>query len=104
MFPFSFSGAAVEGVIQGKRKLNLWKYSENYEMNCPKLMIRFLPVPVVEWVGNITVRCPDSGLEATLSFKGQSFLGFGGNRAVKGKIIDSLTRNLIYELDGHWDK
>lgn len=79
-------------------------YSENYEMSCPKLMIRFLPVPVVEWVGNVTVRCPDSGLEATMSFKGQSFLGFGGNRAVKGKIIDSFTRKPIYELDGRWDR
>ncbi|CAN6452698.1 unnamed protein product [Victoria cruziana] len=73
-------------------------------MSCPKLMIRFLPVPVVEWVGNVTVRCPDSGLEATMSFKGQSFLGFGGNRAVKGKIIDSFTRKPIYELDGRWDR
>ncbi|CAN6452695.1 unnamed protein product [Victoria cruziana] len=99
-----FTGAAVEGIIQGKRKLKLLNYSENYEMSCPKLMIRFLPVPVVEWVGNVTVRCPDSGLEATMSFKGQSFLGFGGNRAVKGKIIDSFTRKPIYELDGRWDR
>ncbi|XP_049931769.1 oxysterol-binding protein-related protein 4C-like isoform X1 [Nymphaea colorata] len=99
-----FTGAAVEGVIQGYRQIRLQNYGENYVMGCPKLVIRFLPIPLVEWVGNVTVRCTESGLEAILTYKGQSILGFGGNRVIKGKVFDSLTKTTLYELDGHWDK
>ncbi|KAJ0029772.1 hypothetical protein Pint_14030 [Pistacia integerrima] len=47
-----FYGTSVEAEVHGKRQLKLHKYKETYEMNSPKLLIRFLPVPGTEWVGN----------------------------------------------------
>ncbi|RZC56990.1 hypothetical protein C5167_015840, partial [Papaver somniferum] len=100
-----FYGTLVEAVVQGKRELNLLNHGENYVMNTPKLLIRFIPVPRTDWTGNTTIRCEESALLAELCFTGKSFLGFGGNnRSVKGRIIDTSTSKTIYEVDGHWDR
>ncbi|KAL1321123.1 oxysterol-binding protein-related protein 4C [Arachis ipaensis] len=99
-----FYGATVEGHIHGKRRLKLHNHGETYEMNSPDFSIRFLPVPGNNWVGNVNIKCLETGLVAELSFTMQSFLGFRGNRrAVKGKIIDSSSRKILCEINGHWD-
>ncbi|MED6132824.1 hypothetical protein PIB30_022467 [Stylosanthes scabra] len=100
-----FNGATVEGKVHGKRQLKLQNHGETYEMNAPSLMIRFLPVPSSDWAGNVVIRCPESGLEAELCYGGQTLLGFRGSRrsAIKGKIIDSTSRKILYEVNGHWD-
>ncbi|KAK9697547.1 hypothetical protein RND81_08G044400 [Saponaria officinalis] len=100
-----FYGAKVETVVHGKRKLNLVQRGESYVMNSPKLLIRLLPKPGVDWVGNVKIMCEETCLEAELSYKSASFFGFGGsNRIVKGKIIDSSSSNTLYEITGHWDR
>jgi len=74
-------------------------------MNSPKLLIRLLPKPGVEWVGNVRIECQETGLRAELSYKGSSFFGFGGGgRSLRGKIIDSSSANTLYEIDGQWDR
>lgn len=74
-------------------------------MNSPNLFIRILPVPGVDWVGNVNIRCLETGLVAELCFMSQSFLGFGGNRRlIKGKIIDSSSLKILFEVNGHWDR
>ncbi|MED6132823.1 hypothetical protein PIB30_022466 [Stylosanthes scabra] len=100
-----FNGAAVEGKVHGKRQLKLQNHGETYEMNAPSLMIRFLPVPSSDWAGNVVIRCPESGLEAELCYGGQTMFGFRAGRrsAIKGKIIDSTSRKVLYEINGHWD-
>lgn len=77
---------------------------ESYVMNSPKLLIRLLPKPGVEWVGNVKIECQETGLRAELSYKGSSFFGFGGGRSIRGKIIDSSSLNTLYEIDGQWDR
>jgi len=75
-------------------------------MNCPNFVFRFLPIPGIDWVGNVNIRCLETGLAAELSYIRQSFFGFGsGNRRrIKGKIFDSLPMDVLYKIDGHWDK
>jgi len=74
-------------------------------MNSPDLLLRIFPVPGVDWVGNVTIRCIETGLVAELSYHSQSFFGFGTNRRlVKGKIFDSLSKKILYKIEGHWDR
>ncbi|XP_068636451.1 oxysterol-binding protein-related protein 4C-like isoform X2 [Aristolochia californica] len=99
-----YYGTSVEAVINGKRVLKLLNFGETYEMNSPKALIRFFPVPGSNWVGNVRIRCRDSGLEADICYEGKGFLGFGGNhRSIKGKIFDSSSSKIIYEINGFWD-
>jgi oxysterol-binding protein-related protein 8 len=75
-------------------------------MNCPRLSIRILPVPGVSWVGIVNIRCKETGLVAELSYESSySFLGLGGNsKLIKGKIVDSSSFNVLYDIDGQWDR
>jgi hypothetical protein len=99
------AGSGVEAYMHGKRELRLHNHGETYEMNCPNFLFRFLPIPGVEWVGNVTIRCLETGLVAELRYMKQSFFGLGGNqRRIKGKIFDSLATNVLYKIDGHWDR
>ena len=99
-------GASIETVVHGKRILKVGQKGEKYVMNSPKLLIRLLPKPGVDWVGNVKISCQESGLEAELSYKTVSFLGFGGgNRSVKGRIIHSSdSSKTLYEIFGQWDR
>ncbi|KAK7388135.1 hypothetical protein VNO78_22941 [Psophocarpus tetragonolobus] len=101
-----FRGTSIEAQVHGKRLLKLLNHGETYEMNSPHLSIRILPVPGIDWVGNVNIRCLETGLVAQLSYRSShSFLGFGGNRKlIKGKILDSSLFKVLYEVDGHWDK
>ncbi|XP_042035153.1 oxysterol-binding protein-related protein 4B-like [Salvia splendens] len=74
-------------------------------MNSPKLVIRFLPFSSVEWIGNVTIRCQETDLEAQLCYRGYSFCQRPSlHRSIKGKIVRSSTSHFIYEIDGHWDR
>ncbi|KAK1268187.1 Oxysterol-binding protein-related protein 4C [Acorus gramineus] len=99
-----FTGTCVEAVIHGNRLLKLSNFGETYEMNSPNLLIRLLPIPGIDWTGNVKIRCENSGLEVNLWYRGSNFLGFGGNRSVEGKIIESKSFKVLYEIQGHWDK
>ncbi|CAL0330335.1 unnamed protein product [Lupinus luteus] len=100
-----FWGTSIEAQVHGKRQLKLLNHGETYEMNCPHLLIRILPVPRVNWIGNVNIRCLETGLTADLLYtSSHSFLGIGGNhRLVKGKILDSSSSKVLYEVDGYWD-
>ncbi|CAM6046000.1 unnamed protein product [Sphagnum compactum] len=100
-----FCGNGVEITILGQRQLKLTEHHETYETSSPKLFIRFFPMPANEWLGNTTVRCIKSGLEASVSFKGRGFFGFrGSSNRVSGKIWEISTKRVLYELNGSWDK
>lgn len=92
--------------MHGIRQLKLLNHGETYEMNCPNLLLKILPVPGAVWAGTVKVRCQETDLVAELSYiSSHSFLGFGGNhRVIKGKILDSSSSKVLYELDGHWDR
>ncbi|XP_027338348.1 oxysterol-binding protein-related protein 4C-like [Abrus precatorius] len=99
-----FNGTSVEAQVHGKRKLKLLNHGETYEMNSPHLLIKILPVPGTDWVGNVNIKCIETGLVAELCYMSQSFLRFGGSRRLmKGKIIDSSSLKVLYEVKGHWD-
>ncbi|KAE9608094.1 hypothetical protein Lal_00003579 [Lupinus albus] len=100
-----FNGTSVEAKVHGKRKLKLVNHGETYEMNCPHLLFKILPIPGVNWVGNVNIRCLETGLVAELSYRSShSFLGLGGNhKVIKGKIFHSSSLKVLYEVDGHWD-
>ncbi|XP_058753170.1 oxysterol-binding protein-related protein 4C-like isoform X2 [Vicia villosa] len=101
-----FYGTSVEAQVHGKRELKLLNHGETYEMNCPHLLFRILPIPGADWVGTVDIRCLETGLVAELTYKSShSFLGFGGNhKVIKGKILDSSSLKVLYEIDGHWDR
>ncbi|KAK6944601.1 Oxysterol-binding protein [Dillenia turbinata] len=102
-----FHGTGVEAEVHGKRELNLLAHSETYLIDSPKLFIRFFPMPGVDWVGNVRIRCEETGIEAELCYGTSFFLGFGGNqrRSVKGRIfLSSSPKKTIYEINGHWDR
>ncbi|XLR48477.1 hypothetical protein HN51_032714 [Arachis hypogaea] len=67
----------------------------NHATSAPSISARFALSSTIE-----------TGLEANFSYKStHSFLGFGGNqKVVKGKILNSSTLNVLYEVDGHWDR
>lgn len=71
-------------------------------MNTPKLLIRFFPVPGVDWVGNVRITCQETGLGAELCYQAPSLIG-RNRRSIKGKIIDLSSSKTLYEVDGHWD-
>ncbi|KAL9224104.1 hypothetical protein vseg_000173 [Gypsophila vaccaria] len=99
-----FYGTTIETIVHGKRKLNLMQRGEHYVMNSPKLLIRLLPKPGVDWVGNVRIKCQETALEAELSYK-STYFGLGGNhRSIKGKIIDSNSSKTLFEISGHWDR
>ncbi|KAL2533428.1 Oxysterol-binding protein-related protein 4C [Abeliophyllum distichum] len=100
-----FYGTNIETEVHGKRQLILHDKSETYVMNSPKLVIRFLPVPRVDWLGNVTIQCKETGLEAELCYRGNSFLSRRSqHRSIKGKIFLSSSSQTIYEINGHWDR
>ncbi|XP_028774089.1 oxysterol-binding protein-related protein 4B isoform X2 [Neltuma alba] len=101
-----FHGTSVEIQVLGERTLKLMNHGETYEMNCPNLIFRFVPIPEVDWVGKVRIRCKETGLLADLCYKGRSFLGFkGSRRSIKGKILDSSSSSsVLYDVDGHWDR
>ncbi|XP_057433822.1 oxysterol-binding protein-related protein 4B isoform X2 [Lotus japonicus] len=101
-----FYGTSVEAQVHGIRRLKLLNHGETYEMNCPHLLFRILPVPGADWVGTVTIRCLETGLVAELSYRStHSFLGIGGNhKVIKGKIRDPSSLKVLYEVDGHWDR
>ncbi|KAL2458207.1 Oxysterol-binding protein-related protein 4B [Forsythia ovata] len=100
-----FYGTHIETEVQGKRLVKLLDKNETYIMNSPKLVIRFFPVPSVDWMGNVTIQCQETGLEAELSYRGNSFLPRPSvHRSIKGKIFMSSSSNTMYVIDGHWDR
>ncbi|CAK9182365.1 unnamed protein product [Ilex paraguariensis] len=100
-----FQGISIETEVHGKRQLKFLNKGETYVMNSPKLVIRFLPKPGIHWLGNVTVRCQETGLEAELCIGGNSFLSRWANyRSIKGKIFMSSSLKTIYEINGHWDR
>ncbi|KAI3790515.1 hypothetical protein L2E82_03609 [Cichorium intybus] len=103
-FP-KFYGTSIQAQVLGKRHLKLVNKGESYIMNSPNLVIKILPFPDVEWLGNVTIQCQETGLQAELCYKGNSFFGKKGNyRGVKGKIISTSNMKTIYEINGHWDR
>ncbi|KAI3814745.1 hypothetical protein L1987_14389 [Smallanthus sonchifolius] len=100
-----FQGTSIETRVVGKRELRLLNKGESYVMNSPNLVIKFLPMPDVEWLGDVTIRCQETGLEARMCYKGNSFLGRKGNyRAIIGKIVSSQEMKTIYKINGRWDR
>ncbi|KAG8047882.1 hypothetical protein GUJ93_ZPchr0008g12187 [Zizania palustris] len=101
-----FHGTSVEATVEGKRHVKLLKFSENYDIDCPNLLIRLLPSPSVEWSGTVSIVCKDSGLEAQVCYyRSHTFLGLSGDpRCVKGKIFHSASQETICEIHGHWDR
>ncbi|PIN16796.1 Oxysterol-binding protein [Handroanthus impetiginosus] len=100
-----FYGTHVETEVHGKRQLKLLDKNETYTMNSPKLVIRLLPVPRVDWLGNVRIQCQETGLEAELCYRGNSFLPRRSiHRSIKGQVFRSSTLETIYEINGHWDR
>ncbi|KAI7744086.1 hypothetical protein M8C21_029008 [Ambrosia artemisiifolia] len=62
-----FQGTSIETRVLGKRELRLLNKGESYVMNSPNLVIKFLPMPDVEWLGDVTIQCRETGLEAHLT-------------------------------------
>eukprot|EP00249_Psilotum_nudum_P032506 c48108_g1_i1 orf=406-1542(-) len=98
-----FYGGSVEATIHGLRILLLPQHGEKYEMTSPKLLLRFFPSLGTGWVGDTTITCPQSCLQATISFKTKTFLGLRGSlNKVTGMICNSATGRVLYKLNGSW--
>lgn len=102
----TFHGTYIEGKVHGSKVLKLLNNSETYVMNSPNLVMRIFPVPGVECLGNVIIRCQETGLEAELKYKGSAFFGrrSSSHRAIEGRIYRSSSMKTLYEISGHWDK
>ncbi|XP_073290408.1 oxysterol-binding protein-related protein 4C-like [Primulina huaijiensis] len=99
-----FNGSRIETEVHGKRVLKLVDKNETYTMNSPKLVIKFLPLPGVDWLGNVKIQCQENGFEAELCYRGVTFLPRASmHRSIRGKIFSSSSLETIYEISGHWD-
>ncbi|XP_019087985.1 PREDICTED: oxysterol-binding protein-related protein 4B-like isoform X1 [Camelina sativa] len=106
-FTPKFRGAYVDVEIKGKRVMKLLNHKETYEMNQPRLIMRFLPTPGAHWTGKVKIKCPETDLEAEINLISDSFIErFRGNnnRSIKGKIFESSTGTQLYNIFGHWDR
>lgn len=100
-----FYGRSIEATVFGKRELKLLEFNETYEMNSPKLCLRLFPIPSTEWSGDVLIQCKQTGLRATLCFKGKSLLGFkGSSTRITGRIGHSSHGGDLFELQGNWDE
>ena len=94
--------------MRGKRQLKLLSRGETYEMNAPNLLIRFLPIPGVDWAGILEMLESDAqrmALKLSYAMEPSLFFGLrGSHRSVKGKIYETSTRRALFELNGHWDR
>ncbi|KAG9130930.1 hypothetical protein Leryth_006702, partial [Lithospermum erythrorhizon] len=100
-----FYGTHIAIDFQGTRKLRLHSKNETYIMNMPTLVIRLLPIPSIDWFGNVTISCKESGMKAELSYLGNSFLQRQSvHRSVKGKICMPLPSKDKFEINGYWDR
>lgn len=43
------AGTHIETEVHGKRELKILEKKETYRINSPKLLMRFLPFPGVDW-------------------------------------------------------
>jgi len=97
----------VDVEVKGKRVMKLLNHIETYEMDQPRLIMRFLPAPGAYWAGKVKIKCPETDLEAELHLISDSFIErFRGNnnRSIKGKIFESSSGNQLYNIFGHWDR
>lgn len=97
----------MELEVKGKRVMKLQSRKESYYMNQPRLIIRLLPLPRVDWAGKMKIKCPETDLEAELHLVSDSLIErFRGNnnRSVKGKISESSSGIKLYDIFGHWDR
>ncbi|EPS69107.1 oxysterol-binding protein [Genlisea aurea] len=98
-----FYGTHIETEMRGKINLKLRNAKETYQIDSPNLVIRFLPAPSVDWIGNVSIKCRESGLEARISYGSNSFFRLPSSyRSVRGKILASS--RTVYEVKGHWDR
>ncbi|CAA7060299.1 unnamed protein product [Microthlaspi erraticum] len=104
-FSPKFRGAYVEIEVKGKRVMKLHSRKETYHMEQPRLILRF-PGPGGYWDGKTKLKCPETGLAADLHLNSGSFMERfrGNNRSLKGKIYESSSGNMLYEIFGHWDR
>uniref|UniRef100_A0A164X7W4 Oxysterol-binding protein n=1 Tax=Daucus carota subsp. sativus TaxID=79200 RepID=A0A164X7W4_DAUCS len=102
----TFHGTCIEGKVLGSKVLKLLNHSETYVMNSPNLVMRLFPVQGVECLGNVMIRCEETGLEANLMYKGSAVFGrrSSTHRAIQGRIYKSSSTKTLYEIAGHWDK
>ncbi|CAN8230514.1 unnamed protein product [Cochlearia groenlandica] len=106
-FTPKFRGTYVEVEVKGKRVMKLLNKKETYEMDQPRLIMRFLPSPGAYWAGKINIKCSETNLEAELNLVSDSFFErFKGNnnRSIKGKIFESSSGDCLYDIFGHWDR
>ncbi|CAN7071725.1 unnamed protein product [Brassica oleracea var. botrytis] len=106
-FTPKFRGAYVDVEVKGKRTMKLLNRKETYEMDQPRLVVRFLPAPGAHWTGKIKIKCPETDLEAELHLISDSFIErFKGNnnRSIKGKISQTSSGDKLYDISGHWDR
>ncbi|GMH17949.1 hypothetical protein Nepgr_019790 [Nepenthes gracilis] len=100
-----FHGATVETEVFSKRRVKLIEKGENYVMNSPNVLVRLFPVPSIDWIGNVKIKCEESGLEAELCYRGNTLFSLGGSkRSIRGKIFRSSSSTILYEVSGRWDR
>ncbi|XAR63736.1 hypothetical protein NMG60_11023779 [Bertholletia excelsa] len=100
-----YHGASVDIMVRGQRQMRLLNKGEKYVMEHPNMVVRFLPIPGVHWLGNITISCQETGLEAELCYGEDYFYRKNSHhRSVTGTIFQSSSRRAIYNISGNWDR
>lgn len=99
-----FKTSYVRARFLGQQKATLvdpaGRWSEEYVMDVPDLMIRLMRLHT-ELGGTISISCPTTGFSAAITFKEKPLFG-GGKNQISGSIMQGST--VLFSLDGAWDE
>ncbi|KAA8498388.1 Oxysterol-binding protein-like [Porphyridium purpureum] len=101
-------GNSVEVRLSGLIRISLDKYNETYELVRPQIWTSGLlgiGKQRVEFLGETTIRCEASGLEASFEYKGKGMMGMRGDaNVVTGTVKEIASGKTLYEINGIWDQ
>lgn len=97
----------LEVKLAGEIRLLLTKFDEEYVITRPDIHMSgfFAGRQRLEFNGKSTFVCAKSGLAANLEYKAKGALNIRGDmHGISGSVFDQQSGDVIYTIDGHWDK
>ncbi|RKP29084.1 Oxysterol-binding protein [Metschnikowia bicuspidata] len=99
-----FLGNSSAAIMKGLGHVHLHNHAETYVMNQPNIYCRGILFGKLRYeLGDqMIVKCEKLNLEAIIEFKVKGLIS-GSYDAIKGKVIDSSTGDILYNIFGKWN-
>lgn len=98
-----FLGNSVGSFMEGIAVMRFLNHNERYFITQPNMYARGILFGKMKYElgDHAVVRCPETGLEASIDFKVKGWMS-GTYNAIGGHIKDTKTGKNLYELSGFW--